>query len=480
MRNLKKTALFFISLFFFLAKFTWANGPPTLSDFWTDKAYFGAEEKINFQGINYNAALDFYYETHDKGMGLIQDPSNPTVVYYIASWNYVEPHIYKSTDGGKTFNHSGKLINVIDRNSSIGCPSTSNYSYWDYQGKKWCHFQLREPDIMFYQNNYWIVFEAVAKSFPGGEKLMGPAVFKLSSLDINQPITVNHGQNMRQHPLIQTYDGNPNKDGIQETSISTPFWYENNDQLSVFWVGVHPINNTWKRVDTYRGHFASEPSSSQMDCDNPMWCYFSADERLITKPNFAINPSVAWESKNVDGMSVINEGGYNYLFYSGCDHPKPEVGTQSGLSIVRSKDLQDWQRKFTKPEELILYQNIEENPQTDKPGHYGKLVNLNGSYYVYYFLRSQPADPDTSNLIARVYRRKLIWDCQTCFSGLSKDQGNADCNSVIDLIDFAWWLKIFKVRGNDGEVNFNCQSDGNQIVDLADFNVWFDNFLDSL
>jgi hypothetical protein len=468
-----------IGFFLFFSSVSWAKNPPSLSDYWENKAYFGKEERINFQGVNYNSVLDFYYETHDKGMAVIEDPKNSNVVYYLASWNYVEPHMYKSIDGGKTFKHLGKLINVIDRDSTTACSSGSNYSYWDYQGKKWCHFQLREPDIMFYQDDYWVIFEAVAKSFPDGEKLMGPAVFKLSSLDINQPITIKHGTNMRQHPLLQTYDGDPQKDALQETSISTPFWYENDQKISVFWVGVHPINSTWERVDTYKGHFTDTPQASHFNCSDPMWCYFSVDEGLITNPNFAINPKINWESKNVDGMSVVSEDGYNYLFYSGCDHPKPELGTESGLNIVRSKELKNWQRKFINPQDLILYQNTEENPQTDKPGHYGKLVKLNDGYYIYYFRRGQPSNPNTGNLIARVFRRKLVWDCPTCLSEVGKDKGDSDCNNKIDLLDFAWWLNAFKSGTNDREANFNCQIDGNQQVNLTDFNVWFNNFISS-
>jgi hypothetical protein len=44
--------------------------------------------------------------------------------------------------------------------------------------------------------------------------------------------------------------------------------------------------------------------------------------------------------------------------------------------------------------------------------------------------------------------------CQTCLSGLPRSQGNADCNSKIDLLDFAWWLKVFKSGTNDGAVDF--------------------------
>jgi hypothetical protein len=70
--------------------------------------------------------------------------------------------------------------------------------------------------------------------------------------------------------------------------------------------------------------------------------------------------------------------------------------------------------------------------------------------------------------------------CQSCSSGLAKTKGNADCNSKIDLLDFAWWLNVFKSSTNDGEVNFNCQdSDSQHIVNLTDFNVWFNNFLNN-
>jgi hypothetical protein len=67
--------------------------------------------------------------------------------------------------------------------------------------------------------------------------------------------------------------------------------------------------------------------------------------------------------------------------------------------------------------------------------------------------------------------------CQGCSTGLAKEKGNADCNNKIDLVDYAWWLKVFKSGSNNGEVNFNCQPDDSQnLVNLADFEIWWNSF----
>jgi hypothetical protein len=67
--------------------------------------------------------------------------------------------------------------------------------------------------------------------------------------------------------------------------------------------------------------------------------------------------------------------------------------------------------------------------------------------------------------------------CNVCSTGLSKSKGNADCNNKIDLVDYAWWLSVFKSGSNKGVVDFNCQLEDSQFkVDLADFRVLLNNF----
>ncbi len=70
--------------------------------------------------------------------------------------------------------------------------------------------------------------------------------------------------------------------------------------------------------------------------------------------------------------------------------------------------------------------------------------------------------------------------CKICSSGLDKAKGNADCNNVIDLLDFAGWLNVFKTGGSETEkaaVNFDCQeSDNKHVVNLSDFQVWLGNY----
>lgn len=195
----------------FLPKNIYASNPATLSDFWQGKATFGDEEEITFPGTPYNSQYDFYYDTHSSGMGVIADQTNPgTVYYFVETWknnsaDYLEPHIYKSTDGGKTFTHLTKLFDIVTTEGS--CSTNSTFVYWNDQGKIWCLFQMREPDITYYNGSYYLIYESAARS--GNEVITGPAMVKLSSLDIQQPITVQHGINFRQHPVFTTYDGNP-------------------------------------------------------------------------------------------------------------------------------------------------------------------------------------------------------------------------------------------------------------------------------
>jgi hypothetical protein len=405
--------LIFLFSLFFLNQTQILATSPTLLDFWEGKAKFAQEERLFFDGPHI-VELDIY-APDSSGLAVIEDVKNPGTVYYLAEWwkdsgpNNLEPHIYKSTDGGKTFKHLTRLFDVLGPNET-NCPSNSTYAYWaNLNGQaKWCHFQLREPDVMYYNGYYYLVYESAAKV--GTTGLIGPTVIKLPSLDISQPIVVKHGENFRQHPLFLTYDGDLNKSHLQETSASTPFWAPYNNGLYVFWVGVHPINSTWQFVDTYRGHYTQTSGSSQANCTDPIWCYFSFDESLITNPNFAHLPGSSWETKSINGFSVIKEGNYNYMLYGGASEPDPTTpqSKRGGLSIVRSTGLTNWERKFVSPQELILYadRTLDSNV---RPAIMAKLVKISGEYYVYYYRCGPPVNPADNMPCARIYRMKLVW-----------------------------------------------------------------------
>lgn len=73
--------------------------------------------------------------------------------------------------------------------------------------------------------------------------------------------------------------------------------------------------------------------------------------------------------------------------------------------------------------------------------------------------------------------------CSSCETGKPKSSGNADCNNSIDLLDFASWLKVFKLGGTKEEkaaVDFYCQeSQGEHLLNQVDLDDWLTNFLAS-
>lgn len=70
-----------------------------------------------------------------------------------------------------------------------------------------------------------------------------------------------------------------------------------------------------------------------------------------------------------------------------------------------------------------------------------------------------------------------------------REKGDADCNHIIDLIDFSKWVDVYtKIILNQSVaeaekkvVNFNGNRvDGSEKVDLVDFQIWLDNYLETL
>lgn len=400
---MKRIAVIVLFLFLIKPSFAQAATAGTLTDFWNDKAVFYNEEKLTFPGTPYDAQYDFYYNTHDMGMGVIEDPNHPGWIYYVAAqWKgtptVLEPHIYKSTDGGKTFNHLTKLFDVTDSGT---CTTNSTYAYWNYNSKIWCLFQMREPDVTYFNGNYYLVFEGAAKS--GAEQLLGPVVVRLSSLDITVPVTVSHGNNFRQNPLFR---------GDLTISGSTPFWQIQSNQIYVFWAGMYPVTSpTRERVDTYRGHFSSTPGGATPDCADPILCYFTVDEGDISKPNMAKGAAGSWDSSNANGLSLFRENTDYFMFYIGSTGADCAVNKANrwGMSMAKSPDLKTWTKKYgTVSGPAIKWASLYNTlgNLSDGCSYYGKLVKLSGIYYLYYYevrspnLNGQP--------IARTYRQVLL------------------------------------------------------------------------
>lgn len=51
-------------------------------------------------------------------------------------------------------------------------------------------------------------------------------------------------------------------------------------------------------------------------------------------------------------------------------------------------------------------------------------------------------------------------------------QGDANCDKIIDLVDFTIWKSEY-ISGNGRKTDFNCD----KIVDLADFTIWKKSYL---
>ncbi len=457
-----------------------------LSDFWLKEAYFGTEERLGFSGVPYNSELDFYYNVHDSGMALIEDPSEPGVVYYFAEhwksgFDNLEPVLYKSTDGGLTFELQTVIFNVHSKN----CTSVNtDYAYWevDHNGngniepnEQYCIFQLREPDVIYHEGHYYVVFEAWARN-PEKGVVGGIALAKFSDLNFSQPQQIRFQENFRKHPLLFSYDGTPDTPGIQETSTSTPFFAVTPERgVYVFWVGIYPLGDNWQRVDTYRGHFSSSPGSSNADCTDLMHCYFTPDEQFISNPNLGINPQNQWESKNIDGMSVIKEGDYYYMLYHGYDDAEPSIARYAGVNIVRSRDLINWERFTDSFDELIFTFDTLRDGVKPGPGVYGKLVKTQEGYFYYFFRRGLPA-ASNGNWPARLYRRKLIsGNCVPDCDG--RQCGSDGCGGVCGVCESDL---ICDVVGNcisppDLDVNIDLNVDGE--VNMMDYHIFITDYL---
>lgn len=436
--------------------------PASLQDFWNKSAHFTNEEIIR-AGATWDYIKD-YTETHDSGMAIIQDPNNPKNIYYLAElWKsntpyYSEPHLYKSTDGGLNFTHVTKLFDVLGATQTT-CPENSTYAYWNLNDKKYCLFQMREPDIVYYNNFFYILYEAVGKSSDGSE-IMGPALIKLASLDITSPVKVIHGQNFRQHPiLIGNYDGNQSLPGEQRISTSTPFWVVDSDNVYSFWTGMYPNNPelTWTRGDTYNGKY-TRVVGQITDCPDPIWCFFQPNQQYINNPNLAINPNIVWEKGLIDGKSIVKENSYFYMLYNGSDHPNPnsDDSRYATMAIARSTDLTNWQRPTQANEQIIL---LDKTDGIHKFGLYGKLVKINGQYFTYFIKGSKL--PGQSDYIARTYRMKLV-----------KDTPDPDCiplSATTTTNDLISWYQTYKSSQYNVNTDFNC--DG--LINVTDLITWY-------
>lgn len=72
--------------------------------------------------------------------------------------------------------------------------------------------------------------------------------------------------------------------------------------------------------------------------------------------------------------------------------------------------------------------------------------------------------------------------CSNCPSGVpSKNKGNANCDRVINSIDFALWKKIylnpFSTEIEKAEVDFDCVTgNSSRVIDTDDFKIWAQNW----
>lgn len=389
-------------------------GLPTLTDLWEDKASFSEEQRVcarkgdgSPEGA-INAELDFHYELHDSGMAVIEWPENSGVVYYLAEHHrqvtnpliqVLEPHLYKSVDGGKTLTLVSKIFELDGNFKADGSCNLRTTPYWELDGKRYCIFQLREADVVHLDRKFQIVYEASGIT-KDGAILSGIALVGLSDLkNIGSPQVVVPGVNFRQHPLfVGNYSGNSRGDTV---SASTPAWKAGEDGIYVFWTGVSPTNSVWARVDTYRGHFTNSPGSNLANCTDPMFCFFAMDEYLISSPNLGIGEEDKFDSKNVDVKSLVSEDGWNYLVYLGGDRPIPN----RGVGIARSRGLNNWERKYKNGFEAPV---VGVSLDLWDAMIYGKLVKIRNEYYLYYYdMRSIPPG---ATPIARMYRKKLNWN----------------------------------------------------------------------
>jgi len=101
--------------------------------------------------------------------------------------------------------------------------------------------------------------------------------------------------------------------------------------------------------------------------------------------------------------------------------------------------------------------------------------------------RSLYPEKDPVHPINSTVARQSDSFCSYCSSGIpSKSQGNANCDQVIDLVDFNLWLSVYQRELNNqfvseeekSAVDFNCQ-EGNVLrrIDLNDFAIWQKNYL---
>ena len=425
-------ALFLFSLTLFMLPPVASAQAPTISDLYDGEAYFGDERRVCGDASPVHPLLDFHLWLHFSGMAVIEWPENSGVVYYFAEhWEgeptTLSPHLYKSVDGGATFTHVTKLFDVTDRDvgtCNCGTPGSTTACWKALFGKDWCIDQMREPDVMRLGNHFYVAYEAAAQENGGPGAVMGPAIVRLPDLStITQPVPIDFNPftgSFRQHPpFVVGYDANPSVPGLQTISASTPVWVEWSSSPHLFWTGTYPNNQVnWQQMDIYRGHFSSSPGGPA-DCTlDPIRCFFTYDEFLVTSPNLGPGAPGKFDETFVDVRGIIEEGGYYYMIYNGGpDLEWPHLG------IARSTDLKNWTRKYLGDEAPIF-----RNPA---PGSsFGKIVKISGEYWLYFLNHRPPgiANGSGPEWVSRLYRRKLKWNWEQNRPIFCSCYGQEPCN----------------------------------------------------
>ncbi len=71
--------------------------------------------------------------------------------------------------------------------------------------------------------------------------------------------------------------------------------------------------------------------------------------------------------------------------------------------------------------------------------------------------------------------------CAKCADASAKGKGDANCNGVVDLVDYSIWREEFNIAkcGTDTATrnNWKADFDCNGLVNMADYNIWRNNYI---